>query len=108
MMDVTMHLTNYALNKKRQATTTVTIVGTYNAHAAVTRTSEWSHRRQRCSPVRLWPLHCALHCLAVRNRSANRSKSATVCRFCSENFVYADTESEGSKRSLSSVLAELA
>ena len=63
MMDVTMHLTNYALNKKRQATATVTIVGTYNAHAAVTRTSEWSHTRQRCSPVRLWPLHCtALPC----------------------------------------------
>ena len=36
MMDVTMHLTNYALSKKRQATTTVTIVDTYNAHAAVT------------------------------------------------------------------------
>jgi hypothetical protein len=36
---------------------------TSNAHAAVTRTSEWSHTRQRCSPVRLWPLHCtALPC----------------------------------------------
>ena len=51
----------------------------------------------------------ALHCAAVRNRSVGESlKVCHMCRFCSENFVYADTESEGSKRSLSSVLAELA
>ena len=51
------------------------------------------------------------HCTVLRCRAESVGESLKVChmcRFCSENFVYADTESEGSKRSLSSVLAELA